>query len=241
MKYTDSHKTRKKGSSYSDSFKNQKYRNMIWSLEKIYLKKILEEHFKFKKILHLDFACGTGRILEFLETRTFCSIGLDVSHEMLKIANKNVKSKLILGDITKENLLGDRKFNLITIFRFFPNADDDLRKKVLSKINSNIENNGLLVINNHRNKDSIVEKIVRFFINKNYRGLNFKEINLMIDDSNFKLVKVYSMGLFRDSYNKYFPVTIFRIIDIFLGKFSIFSNYGYNQIYVFKKINREKI
>ena len=102
MSYSESHKKPGKGVSYQDSFESQKYRKMIWTLEKKYLKKILIENFKNEKIIHLDFACGTGRVLKFLEDQTTSSIGIDVSNEMICVARNTVHSQIIEGDVTKK-------------------------------------------------------------------------------------------------------------------------------------------
>ena len=235
MSYSESHKKPGKGISYQDSFESQKYRKMIWSLEKIYLKKILTENFRNEKIIHLDFACGTGRVLKFLEDQTTSSIGVDISNEMIHVARNTVRSQIIEGDVTRKNLLNDKKFNLVTAFRFFPNAEESLRRGVLDSIVPHIVDNGFLVFNNHRNKDSFFERIIRIVFRKQYRGMNLKEVKLMVKGYDFDLVGIYSMGLLRDSFKKNIPVEFLYNIELLLGRFYPFRGYGYNQIYVFKK------
>jgi|TARA_B110000483_G_scaffold205864_1_gene249772 SAM-dependent methyltransferase len=235
MSYSESHKKPGKGVSYQDSFESQKYRKMIWTLEKKYLKKILTENFKNEKIIHLDFACGTGRVLKFLEDQTTSSIGIDVSNEMICVARNTVHSQIIEGDVTKKNLLNDKKFNLVTAFRFFPNAEENLRKGVLDNIVPHIVDNGFLVFNNHRNKDSFLERVIRVIFRKQYRGMNFKEVELMVKGYDLDLVGNYSMGLLRDSFKKNIPVGFLYNIELLLGRFDQFRGYGYNQIYIFKK------
>lgn len=235
ISYSESHKKPGKGLSYEASFETQKYRKMIWQLEKFYLKKILEENFNNEKIIHLDFACGTGRILKFLEDKTEISIGIDISNEMIKVAKNNVKSEIIEGDITKENLLKDKKFNLVTAFRFFPNAEENLRVGMLDNIVPHITNNGYLVFNNHRNKDSFLEKCIRLIFRKKYRGMNMKEVKLMVKKYDLELLRVYSMGFFRDCFKRNLPFGLIQKFEILFGQFLKLNNYGYNQIYVFRK------
>jgi SAM-dependent methyltransferase len=236
MSYRDSHQESGKGAGYHDSFESEKYRKMVWGLEKKYLNKILIENYKKNKISHLDFACGTGRILNFLERMTTSSTGIDISHEMIQVARNNTSSKIIEGDLTREKLLVDKKFNLVTAFRFFPNAERRLRTDALSSIYNHLENDGLLVFNNHRNKNSLIATIRRLVFREKYRGLNREEIELMLSEHNLMLIDFYSMGLFPDSYNRrMLPIKFLYYIELFLGRFRAFNGYGYNQIYVCKK------
>ena len=236
MNYRNSHKNQGKGSSYKLSFEIQKYRKIIWNFEKQYLEKILSHYFINKKIFHLDFACGTGRILKFLERKTYISFGVDVSTEMIKVAKNSVQSKIICGDITKKKILKNKKFNLVTAFRFFPNAEKKLRKEVLKNIVPHIKKDGLLVLNNHRNKNSFLERIIRLFFGKLYSGMNLNEVKLMVKDYDLELVDIFSIGLFRDSYKKNFLIGLIYIIELLLSRLFKWKSYGYNQIYVFKKI-----
>ena len=67
MSYRNSHQNEGKGESYHKSFKELPYRSLIWHIEKNYLTKILSKFFiKETQINHLDFACGTGRIIAHL-------------------------------------------------------------------------------------------------------------------------------------------------------------------------------
>ena len=85
-------------------------------------KKELSAYFNQEPILflekrYLDFACGTGRLLSFLENNFAASTGVDISKDMLNIAEKyRKKSELICGDITREHLLDGRKYDIFTAF-----------------------------------------------------------------------------------------------------------------------------
>jgi len=93
---------------------------MVGSLRNVILDEILSTFYKDIKIYHLDFACGTGRILHYLAGRVSCSVGVDLSPSMIEVASRNNKtSEIIQTDITRNDVLGERKFNLITAFRFF--------------------------------------------------------------------------------------------------------------------------
>jgi SAM-dependent methyltransferase len=56
----------------------------------------------------------------------------------------------VLGDLTRDDLkLG--QFDLVTAFRFFGNAQDDLREAALQAIHRSLRPGGYLILDNHRN------------------------------------------------------------------------------------------
>ena len=71
---------------------------------------------------------------------------------MLEEAQRKLKrTEIIQADITKEDIFAGREFNLITAFRFFLNAEENLRKDALNTITSLLSEDGYFVFNNHRN------------------------------------------------------------------------------------------
>src|SRR5690348_278614 len=132
MGYTDSHKAR--GRDYHDSFRPavSPYRAMHWRLEQRALDGILRDHVVGRNIAYLDFACGTGRILAHLYQRVAVATGVDVSSSMMEVARELAPgAELIEADLTQRDVLQDRRFDLITAFRFFPNAERELRQAVI--------------------------------------------------------------------------------------------------------------
>lgn len=65
--YRVSHLNADKGVRYHAEFSSNPYRSMVWEMEKSILDRILNVFYKScqKRINHLDFACGTGRILAY--------------------------------------------------------------------------------------------------------------------------------------------------------------------------------
>src|SRR5690606_10783466 len=108
--------------SYHARFFKNRYRSMVWEFERAFLDDVVGREFRGGPFSHLDFACGTGRILQHLRHRGTDTVGVDVSEAMLEIARSLAPdAELICSDITQGNALTDRKFDLITAFRFFPN------------------------------------------------------------------------------------------------------------------------
>ena len=158
--YRESHK--RKGSDYQGMFSNQPHCAMLWTLEKRVLDEILATRFRDRPPRYLDFACGTGRIIGHLGRRTKEPTGVDVSISMLEVARASAPfAVLIEADITRNDLLGDRKFDLITAFRFFPNAEPSLRREAMGALVRHLEPGGYVVFNNHLNDTASVRRIVR--------------------------------------------------------------------------------
>ena len=145
-----------KGRDYHETFSAIPYRSMIWCLEQRLLSRIVRDHFVDDVPRYLDFACGTGRILGFLSPYCRSVVGVDVSTSMLDVARcVSARIDIIEADITKDDQLGGQEFDLITVFRFFPNAEPELREEALGALVRHLSRNGILVFNNHKNSGSL--------------------------------------------------------------------------------------
>ena len=124
---------------YRDCFKNNvgayerttgsKHIKLIWQLEKDVLVRFFSQIACGGKNV-LDFACGSGRWTQFLENKFRETVGIDVSEKMIEAArDKCHKTDFVTADITAEDgaaKLRGRKFDVITAFRFFKNAQEEL-------------------------------------------------------------------------------------------------------------------
>jgi len=153
--YRDSHEYSSKGAEYEAYYETQPWQRFFWSREKEIILRILKKYFAGREIHLLDFACGTGRIASFLEDRVKTSTGVDVSSSMLTVARDKLKrTEIIETDITVDNVLEGRKFNLITAFRFFLNAEPPLHLAALKALAGLLSDDGYFVFNNHHNYGS---------------------------------------------------------------------------------------
>jgi SAM-dependent methyltransferase len=162
MSYTESHKGH--GRDYHESFKPEvnPYRAMLWRLEKGALDQILRQFLGSGKVAHLDFACGTGRVLGHFQGRVGSSTGLDVSASMMEVAREVAPTaEFIEADLTRQDVLGTRQFDFITAFRFFPNAEPELRRAVITALAKHLAPKGVLVFNNHKNRNSVRRRLSR--------------------------------------------------------------------------------
>jgi predicted TPR repeat methyltransferase len=167
---------------------------------------------------YLDFACGTGRILQVAETIYGSTTGVDVSETMLAQAKAQiVDSALICQDLTKTGL--EKKFDIVTAFRFFNNAEDELKIDVLNALKNQLTENGKLVFNIHRSSNGFLHTISKIrnrsdFSKENpYVGLN--EITKLVEDAGFEIEHVnwYSLLPKLSRYPGWFMKMWFRYLD----------------------------
>jgi predicted TPR repeat methyltransferase len=230
--YTDSHTMEWKGAQYKEHYDTDRWYRSLWLREQKALKDIVETYFKGRQIHLLDFACGTGRICGFLEPWVADAVGVDVSQSMLDIAGQNLKrTKLIRADITNQPVLAGRKFNLITAFRFFLNAEPALRKAALRAIVPLLATDGLLVFNNHRNRTS---PLVRLKYGRRHKTRNFmsmREMREMVNEFGLNIVRIYPVGFLPLPGIK-LPPAANNIIDGFASRFKCLSDYSESPIAV---------
>jgi SAM-dependent methyltransferase len=196
MGYTDSHKG--KGPDYHETFATEvnPYRAMHWRLEQRALDGILRDHLASGDVTYLDFACGTGRILGHLYRQVASATGVDVSSSMMEVAREGAPgAELIEADLAKRDVLGERRFNLITAFRFFPNAEPELRLAVLRVLARHLATRGVLVFNNHKNRNSLPRRVSRL-LGREVPGLTMthREVQALIADAGLRIVQVIPLA-----------------------------------------------
>lgn len=188
--YRESHLN--KGCDYHNNFVSLPHRAMIWRLEQKILDRILREFFPEKPLEYLDFACGTGRILGHMVPYVQNAVGVDVSQSMLKVARSNVPDATIIEvDITREDVLKRREFDLITAFRFFPNAEPALRSGALLTLKEHLKPKGILIFNNHRNTRLWHDLGLR----KSNGLMSRREVRQLLDEANMKVLKEYPLAI----------------------------------------------
>ena len=125
--YRNSHTADGYGDTYQAAFDDFPHRKYLWEVERKLLDKIIEVHFHGKVKSLLDFACGTGRIIGHVEPYCEEATGVDISESMIEVAKKRVtKANIVQAYLTKGNVFEGKKFQMITSFRFFLNAQKEL-------------------------------------------------------------------------------------------------------------------
>ncbi len=155
--YVRSHMAPEKGNAYDAMYLSDPWQRRLWQREQEILSHIIRRFYKGREVRLLDFACGTGRIASVLEGQVHTATGVDVSDSMLEVARSKLsRTRLIKANLTEENVLAGERFNLITAFRFFPNAEPELRESALGVLATLLSDDGYLVFNNHLNKQSML-------------------------------------------------------------------------------------
>ncbi len=200
ISYRESHKYQSKGTEYEQYYETDAWEKFLWSREQEIILRILDKYLADKEIRLLDFACGTGRITALLEDRVRTSTGVDVSSSMLAIARKKLRhTEIIEADITTEDALGGRKFNLITAFRFFLNAERELRSAAIKALAELLDKDGILVFNNHHSLGSPwIRLLHRRHLRKNPDGLfnvmSIEQMKELVEVAGLEIVELYPAG-----------------------------------------------
>jgi O-antigen/teichoic acid export membrane protein/SAM-dependent methyltransferase len=155
--YRASHLGAEKALSYDeDLWDPQAAKGLDWLVEQQLLADIIRTSVAPLPQAVADFACGTGRVLEFLCRHFPSPVGIDISPDMLALAHDRCpQATVILGDVTSSPGLAPGPFDLITAFRFFLNAEPDLRGEVLAWMRGSLRPGGMVVANFHLNPLSL--------------------------------------------------------------------------------------
>ena len=240
ISYKESHKYEAKGDEYEAYYQNKAWQKFLWSREQVIILKILEKYFAGRDVHLLDFACGTGRITQFLENRVKTSTGVDVSSSMLTVAKEKLKrTELIKADITAENVLKPRKFNLITAFRFFLNAEPELRSAAIKAIVELLDEDGYIVFNNHQNSGSPWIRLrYTHYQKKNPQGIfnvmSIEQMKNVSKEAGLEIIEIYPAGFFNPPKISV-PDCINRVIDRVAGKFNFLNRFSESLIAICRR------
>lgn len=196
-----------KGADYHKSFALNVHRSIMWEIEQKILLDLLSTYFdKPEQINLLDFACGSGRVLELLEGRVGKATGVDVTASMLEVAaDVTERSRLVHCDITRSDELDGERFDLITAFRFFPNAEPNLRHDAMAKLATLLAPGGILIFNNHIRTGSMRHR-ARVAKAKQGRLKSRKELHSMSDDEAAALVAEHGLALIDERHTGVLPI-----------------------------------
>ncbi|MHC4171159.1 MAG: class I SAM-dependent methyltransferase [Planctomycetota bacterium] len=105
------------------------------------------------------------------------------------------------ADITTGDALKGRKFNLITAFRFFLNAEPELRSAAMNALSGLLAEDGILVFNNHHCLGSPwIRLLHRRHLRKNPNGIfnvmSIEQMTELVDGAGLEMIELHPAGFF---------------------------------------------
>ncbi len=138
----------------------------------------LAKHYNVKKDKVLEFGCGVGRILKFVNAKEVH--GADVNKFLLKeIKNPDI----FLHHYDGSSILIDKYFDFIFSYRVFQHIDVNLIPDILVNLKKNLSENGKMRIQFPKNPNPYFKKTSSNFCN-NIRLFTKFEIQEMFDYAN---------------------------------------------------------
>jgi SAM-dependent methyltransferase len=161
--YRDSHNSPGYSQCYERTFEQGYYAHLWREVERPLVSAILADLAGRGATRSLDFACGTGRILQLHLDHFDDVIGNDISAEMLGTAREKCPtSRIVHADLTASGSdHGIHGRQVCTAFRFFLNAEPQLRADAAKAIHGCLDPGGHLVANFHVNARSPVGRLYR--------------------------------------------------------------------------------
>jgi SAM-dependent methyltransferase len=192
---------------------------------------------------YLDFACGTGRILDVGADGFRDTTGIDVSETMLELARRKRPAATILCADVLADPIEVGPFDVITLFRFLVRAGD-LREQVLSWLRGVIRDDGVLIVNNHRNALSVRGLLFRLRrrlhpSDIDHEILSDREVKAMLARTGWAVVEEYGFGLVPSVRGRLIvPARLLEAIERRLSGSGAFARFAKNRIYVCRPIGR---
>lgn len=190
-----------KGSTYDASLEKDFFSSYITKRHFEILEKETQSLFPSGIDNYLDFACGTGRITQCVSPKSSRSFGVDVSETMLEQAKeKSPNTTFFKCDLTKDNI-DVPAIDLVTAFRFFGNAENELRRSVLQEISKLLRPGGYFITNNHRNPYAIQILLTKITGGSSDVDLSYSKFKNLLSENGLRIVRSHSIGfwMFRHS------------------------------------------
>lgn len=187
---------------------------VMWEREQRLLDRILDQHVA-RRGSYLDFACGTGRVLSYVEPHFWASVGLDISDTMLAVARERVpNAKLVQADATRNpQALRDRRFDFVTAFRFFLNAQPALRDDAMAFLASTLrDRSSRLLFNVHGNRYSTRALLAAkaMITREQFASMSVRESIELAARHGLEVVEWYGIGSYDKSLLRLLPMRAWR-------------------------------
>jgi len=186
----------------------------IWEREQRLIDDVMAKHVP-RRMSYLDFACGTGRVLAHVEPHFETAVGLDISDTMLAAARNRVKAAtLVQGDATTNpDVLEGRRFDFITAFRFFLNAQPSLRDDAMAFLASALKDrDSRLLFNAHGNRYSTRALLAAKarLTGEQFSSMSVRECIDLAERHGLEVVEWYGIGSYDKALLRVMPFGMWR-------------------------------
>ena len=186
----------------------------MWEREQQLLDRILEQHVP-RRDSYLDFACGTGRVLSHVEPHFRAAVGLDISENMLAVARERVPgATLVQADATRNPAaLQHRRFDFVTAFRFFLNAQPSLRDAAMAFLATTLgDESSRLLFNVHGNRYSTRALLAAkaMVTREQFASMSVRESIELAARHGLAVVEWYGIGSYDKSLLRLMPMRAWR-------------------------------
>lgn len=228
---------------YDRQYAKLSYGEILWKIEQCQLLDFLRGFRRgHPRIDYLDFAAGTGRVISFLDEYVDSAVGIEISPAMIENAERKLKrGRMLCADITAPGAPIEGRYDLITAFRFFLNADPDLRSAAMNSLAVRLrDESSRLIFNNHGNLWShklamwpfhVICRVGQGVVSEgNYMTL--EQARRLADEAGLVIEKVMGCGILGPKSQWIIPFERLLAIEARFGKTAFASRFGVNQMYV---------
>ena len=242
--YRDQFLTAEEAGRYDSlQFSADSYSNLLWSLEREYLSSVIEDMRTTLEVIdYLDFAAGTGRVIEFMEDRVDSAVGIEVSPAMIERANQKLtRGKMVCIDITADDAEIEGRYDLITAFRFVLNAEPSLRESGICALAKRLkDDDSILIFNNHGNLLSyklLLWPLFRFrtagSVGRSPSGyMTNREAHRIAKRAGLEIVETTGYGFLSGRAATLLSVERIARIERAISKSRLLRPFGVNQVYI---------
>jgi len=197
---------------------------------------------------HLDFACGPGRAIGFVEGFAQTTVAVDVSAEMLDRARERFPTtRFVCGDVSRDPNLLDQlgPFDLVTVWRFIAPAGPGLRFAALSAIARSMNDGGFLFVNNNANRASLhgavlflrsLVKVQRLRSSIPYQGsLPHGELCRLLESVGFRVEETRAICYLPEQVTRRLPARLWVPIERALSRLNIAPQHAVDQLVIARR------
>ncbi len=221
--------------------------DVIWQMEKVLLQQLIHRyHADCSSADVMDFACGTGRVTEYLAKHQgelgSTLVGVDISPQMLeKAAPKVGETELVCADIVNEPSTVPCDKDIITCFRFLLLAEPTLRIAVTKQLVTKLrDDDSILIFSLHGNPKSFraLATLRNALFTRNKADLprfGMRELRELCEQTGMTIAGATGTGFVPHSIAKFLPRRLFRFIERVLAGQPILWQFGTNLLVVCKR------